>query len=321
MPERGSNAERVERALASWRIPELPVELAGASGRQADIASARLVIREKLAESRNGAKMQIAASEWLYDLVRANIKRGRTFELDEVLITRLADCLGYSRLFSTLGKVFGLELGLVEVLIDNAGRYVPHHVSILNLSDGTRRFLDAWYGSKQIDHRRIGALVDGQPGDIDTDGMSGHDVRGLPDGCVQAIVLYVKGNRHLQENQPDEAIRYYSRAVKLYSGNTRAFYNRALAYEMKADLARAEADYARALADEAGLIRVLATTCELEDIIKLDEKRVDERAQEMYLWHKGFKTGAQVGFKEIGLKYGLPASEVERIVSRVDSLV
>ena len=290
---------KLDSAILDWHIPELPVELRGNTRQKPDLE---------------------AAVDLLYRLVRSNIKRGRAFELDVVLSTRRADCLGYTRLFFALGR-FGLELGIIEVLIDNAGRYVPHHVNLLNLPDGTRRFMDAWYGSTDINHRRIGALVDGRPEDIDSGELKKiHDIEGLPDYCIEAITLYIKGNRCLERDELDRAIKYYSGAIDLYPNNSRAFYNRAIAHERKGVTAEAELDYARALKDESSLIRVLARTDELESLIALDEKDISEEEQDIYLWHKGFKTGAPAEYGEIGRKYEIPPEEIEKIISKVESL-
>ena len=311
----------LDSALAGWQIPELPGELGG--GRQKpELEAVRTLIRRRLAGDAEGrSRIQIAVSDWLYDLVRSNIKRGRAFELGEVLSTRRADCLGYARLFSALGDEFGLELGVVEVLIDNAGRYVPHHVNLLILADGTYRFIDAWYGSTNINHRRIGALVNGKLRDINTAELSEiSDLRGLPEACLEAITLYIRGNRCLERNELDKAIEYYSAAIKLYPNNSRAYYNRAIARERKGDMEGARLDYARALRDETSRIRVLATTAELEELIRLDEKGISEREQAIYLWHKGYKTGASVGNEEIGHKYGISLEEVEKIIDRVERL-
>ena len=309
-------------ALAGWHIPELPGELGGAGRQGLDLEAVRTLIRQRLGgDVGNRSRIQIAVSDWLYDLVRSNVKRGRAFELDEVLSTRRADCLGYARLFSALGPGFDLELGVVEVLIDNAGRYVPHHVSLLNLADGTYRFIDAWYGSSNINHRRIGARVNGKPRDIDREELSEiHNLRGLPEACVAAITLYIRGNRCLERNELDKAMKLYSEAIKLYPNNTRAYYNRALAYEGRGQAEEARLDYARALKDESSLIRVLARIEELEELIRLDEKEISEEKQDIYLWHKGFKTGVPVGYEEIGHRYGISSEEVRRIVSAVESL-
>jgi len=263
----------------------------------------------------------VAGSNWLYDLVRSNIRRGRAFELDEVLSTRRADCLGYARLFSALGAEFGLEIGVVEVLIDNAGRYVPHHVGLLSLAGGTHRFLDAWYGSRDISHRRLGALVNGKPGDINREELNQiRDLGGLPETCLEAITLYIRGNGCLARNELDKAIEYYSTAIQLYPNNSRAYYNRAIAYEGEGEAAAAQADYAQALRDESGLIRVLATTYGLEELIGLDEKGISEREQSIYLWHKGYRTGAGAGYEEIGREYGVSPGEVRKIIDRVAGL-
>ena len=309
-------------ALAGWHIPELPGELGAAGGQRLDLGTIRTLIRKRLSgDAGNRSRVQIAVSGWLYGLVRRNIRRGRAFELGEVLSTRRADCLGYARLLSALGAEFGLEMGVVEVLIDNAGRYVPHHVNLLNLADGTHRFIDAWYGSSDISHRRIGALVSGKPRDIDREELGEiGDLRGLPEDCLEAITLYIRGNRCLERNELDKAIEHYSAAIRLYPGNSRAFYNRAVALEARGGIQEASLDYARALRDESSLIRVLATTRELEELIKLDEKGLSEREQDIYLWHKGFKTGARAGYEEIGQKYGISAEEVAQIVARLERI-
>ncbi len=312
----------LDSALIGWQIPELPGELGGTDRQKPGLGAVRAPIRRRLAGGAEGrSQIQIAVSDWLYNLVRGNVRRGRAFELDEVLSTRSADCLGYTRLFSALGDVFGLELGVVEVLIDNAGRYVPHHVNLLNLADGTHRFIDAWYGSRDISHRRIGALVNGEPRDIDTAELSGvGDLRGLPEACLEAITLYIKGNRCLERDELDKAIEHYSTAIKLYPNNSRAYYNRAIACERKGDTEGARLDYTWALRDESSRIRVLATTAELEELIKLDERGISEREQAIYLWHKGYKTGASVGYQEIGREYSISPEEVKKIIAGVEKL-
>lgn len=320
----GIDYNNLDSALVTWHIPELPAELRGGAIQKLELEAVRLLISRRLAEYRdaeNRSQIQIAIADWLYYLVRSNIKRGRVFDLDEVLSTKRADCLGYAKLFSTLGPRFGLELGIVEVLIDNAGRYVPHYVNLLSLSSGTFRFIDAWYGSSDINHRRIGALVNGKPQDINREELSGiHDLKGLPDNYVDAITLYIKGNRCLERNELDEAIKYYSKAIELYPNNSRAFYNRALAHESKGETEEAKSDYAQALKDESSLIRVLATIDELEELIRLDEKGISEEQQDIYLWHKGFKTGEQVRYEEISRKYKISPEDVKRIISRIESL-
>lgn len=320
----GATMTNIDSALASWYIPGLPAELRSPATQKLDLESLSLLTSEKLAEAHNAedtSGIQMVISDWLYNLVRSNIKRGRFFELDDVLSTGRADCLGYTKLFSAIGPKFSLSLGIVEVLIDNAGRYVPHHVNLLNLANGAYRFIDAWYGSKDIRHRRIGALVDGVPKDIDEEELCGiQNLRGLPDRCIDAITLYIKGNRFLDRDELDQAIKCYSEAIELYSNNSRAFYNRALAHDRKGSTEEAKLDYAQALKDESSLIRVLATIEELEDLIKLDEKGISELEQDIYLWHKGFKTGEQAGYEDIASRYKISPEEVKSIVSRVESL-
>ncbi len=65
---------------------------------------------------------------------------------------------------------------------------------------------------------------------------------------------------------------------------------------------------------------MLATTHQLEGLIKLDEKGLSEQEQAIYLWYKGFKTGARTGYEEIGQKYGISPEEVAKIVVRVERI-
>src|SRR5512136_116036 len=93
--------------------------------------------------------------DWLYDFIRLNVKRGRIFDLREVLKTGRADCLGYAKLFSVLGIRWGLDLGVVEILIDNRGQSVPHSAALVKLADSSSQFVDFWYGCRSIQHRRL----------------------------------------------------------------------------------------------------------------------------------------------------------------------
>jgi DNA-directed RNA polymerase sigma subunit (sigma70/sigma32) len=104
----------------------------------------------------------------------------------------------------------------------------------------------------------------------------------------------------------------------MYPNNTRAFYNRALAFERKGEISKAEEDYLQAFKDEGSLARVLARVDRIERLIELDEKSISEREQDIYLWHKGFKTGKEVGFEEIAQKYGIPKKQAEEIASKID---
>ncbi len=276
--------------LENWSLLEPPGNLEGQNLREI-----RARVQERLSSELNlirRSQLELEVARWLYRLVRANVKRGRSFELEEALATRKADCLGYARLLSSLGTEFGLHMGVVEVIVDLAGRYVPHHANLLNLSDGRRRFPDLWYGSENISHRRIGALADGEVRDLNWEELPEvKRLEGLPQRCLEAIILYIKGNRYLERSELDKAIELYSQAIEFYPGNSRAYYNRAIALEKKGEVKKAQEDYRRALSDEASLARVLARVEELEKLIELDEKGLSWEEQEVYLLRKGFKTG------------------------------
>jgi regulator of sirC expression with transglutaminase-like and TPR domain len=307
----------------SWHIPELSEGLYSHEVDRHDLALCSSLVRRKLDEVRSipqKKSLQVMFIEWLYSTVRRNIRRGRTYELIEVLRSGQADCLGYARLFVVLGTSFGMELGVVEVLIDNAGRYVPHYVNLAHLADSSLRFIDAWYGSTNIRHRRIAALINGTVSDVNIEDVDdANKIEGLPADCIRALGLYIEGNRFLERDDIDAAIACYDKAITLYPSNSRIWFNRAIAYERKGRNRDAQRDYAVAFKDEAGIIRVLATVEALEELIRLDEKHINEREQEIYLHYKGFKTGKPTPFETIGKTYAVTPDEIGRIISRIEN--
>jgi len=301
--------EEINEAISRWEMPEMP---------------------EYIAESQG--ETQLARSNWLYDVVRQNVKRGRFFQLRDVLYHQQADCLGYARLMSCLGKRFALDIGIVEVVIDNRGRYVPHYVNLVKSPSGKRQFMDLWYGAKDIKHRRIGAQIrEGRRWrikDLDWQELEQlEDIKGLPPRSVEGITHYILGNRHLEKGIQDKnrkelecAITHYTDAINLYPGYARAHFNRAIAYENKGEYEKATWDYAKALRDESSQLRVLAR--EYEDVIgliELDSANMGIREQEIYLLWRGFITGREVPFTDVARHFGIPEDKVSRIVSAVEA--
>ena len=319
-----------------WLLPPIPQELRMLVEKHQEKQNLKHIanwVREALGETKaleKRTKVELATLDWLYDCVRGNIKRGRVFELKQVLTEGRADCLGYAKIFDILGKNFGLDIGIVEVVIDNAGRYVPHSINILKLSDKRTLLVDPWYGSKNINHRRVGVQIKekgkGQIKDIDWEEREKmEDVQGLPPECIDAITYYIIGNRHLEqwirypkEKELDRAIEYYDAAIKLYPQNARFYFNRAIAFENKGEREKAESDYAQALKDEASQMRVLAREYEESvQLIELDQRNISPEEQEIYLPGRGFITGKETPTESIARKYGISKSEVERIVSEI----
>ena len=146
--------ERLKAIINGWHRPELPKELGNlppTSGvRNRNAGWEKLV---GMQSSCYKVRHEVQAITWLYNLIRANVKRGRVFDLSEVLRQGSADCLGYAKLFTLLGRLIGLDVGVIEVVIDNKGRYVPHTAVLARLKDHRLRFVDLWYGSKNIKHK------------------------------------------------------------------------------------------------------------------------------------------------------------------------
>jgi len=322
-----------------WQIPPLPRRFGtiGAKRHQAQASWSELgdLTKSRLsgtADKHTRAGLELSVIDWLHDTIRLNIKRGRLFEIDRVLNEAQADCLGYARLFQQIGKRLGLDTGIVEVVIDNSGRTVPHLVNIVRLSDERTRFVDLWYGSKNVHHRRLGLMVkqEGQWQIVDVNWRElrrFRDVKGLPPRCVDAITSYMIGNRHLDRgirssdhSELHDAIRCYTTAIAPYPQDARLYFNRAVAYGNLGNAKAAEADYAVALRDEASRIRVQARRHdEVVRLIALDQIGVSARDQEMYLLRKGFITGKEVSPQRIADKYRASADEVDRITSHVQA--
>ena len=311
-----AGSQAVKETLSHWDIPE-----------SSPVANTTQMTGGEL-------EPELAMSNWLYDVVRRNIKRGRVFQLKDVLLHRQADCLGYAKLMDYLGQGFALNTGIIEVVIDNSGRYISHYVNLVKLSSGRLQFMDLWYGSRNVKHRRIGAEVKEDERwwvrDLDWGDLEKvEDIRGLPATSVDGITYYILGNRHLERGirgahrrDLDRAIASYKKAIHLYPGYARAYFNRAIAYENEGKQKEASLDYAEALRDEASQIRVLAR--EHEDVIKLmelDRAEIGAKEQEIYLLHNGFITSEQVASVYISKQYEISTGEVDKIIATVEAKI
>jgi tetratricopeptide (TPR) repeat protein len=217
----------------------------------------------------------------------------------------------------------GLDTGVIDVIIDSGGRYVPHTAVLVRMTSGQPRHMDLWYGSRDMRHRRLGLRVkEGRRWvvrDIDYPDLKTLDVSYLPDTYVDGITLYVLGNRYLSRGELTPAVEYYSRAIRLYPENIRPFYNRAIAFEKLGEVQLAEADYRAAFRDENALIRTMAREHpEITTLMRLDERKIDEKAQEMYLLRKGIITGRAVPLPRIAAEFGMTEERVRAILSGID---
>ena len=144
--------------------------------------------------------------------------------------------------------------------------------------------------------------------------------RYLPDSCVDAITLYIYGNRHLERQEFDNAVKCYSEAIGLYPSNARFFYNRAVAYENLGEYEKADADYTQAFYDDTAVIRTLATEHdEVTSLLDLDARGVDNLTQGMYLLYHGFTTGKEVRLSTVARKFGLSEGKTRAVLSLVEA--
>jgi tetratricopeptide (TPR) repeat protein len=324
--------DQLPKTISRWSLPDLPYELKDRVTR-----FRRNWFRElstfyqsklKLPENKKSRhKVEITIINWLYDFVRLNIKRGRDFNLSEVLQTGEADCLGYSKIFTHLGRLCGLNLGVVEIITDCLGRNVPHTATLVNLSGGKKRIIDFWYGSKNIRHKRLGLLVKNHGiwkiDDLDySDIRHVEDVSHLPDVQVDAITLYIEGNRALNEVNYTLAVNLYTQAANIFPENSRIYFNRAVCYEKMGKNRKSKSDYTLALGNDKALKRTLATQPQdVIDLIQLDHQFIPEIDQKIFLLHNGYITGRKESPENIGRKTSFAPEEVKAVLKLVDNLL
>jgi len=274
------------------------------------------------------AQLEASLVDWLYVLVRHNIKRGRFWELSDLLTQHQADCLGYARILTFLANSFGLESGVVEVVQDNRGKYVPHCVCLVKLADGQKRLIDSWYGSANICHQIVVARIKVIDSLVTkqlpmTMVRSTREVYGLRMEQVAGLSFYILGNSYLKRDMETEAVECYNVSLWLYPENPRTLFNRAIASERIQATKQAQTDYQRAFSIDSSLAKILATTEDIEPLIELDEKRVSESDQQVYLLRKGFITGSEEGWSEIARRCERSPVEVEvrfnSVVNKISS--
>jgi tetratricopeptide (TPR) repeat protein len=318
--------EILTKTIAGWPLPDLPAgldRLISGTGRR-KYAELSRVIREKMMSSpgqQGAARLEKAVIDWLYDFIRLNIKRGPVFDLRQVLRTGSADCLGYGKLFTTLGRLCGLNTGIVEVVVDNRGQSVPHIAILVKPAVGKPRFIDLWYGSTDIRHKRLGLQVKRnarwQVEDVDfREIQEAEEISYLTDACADGITCYIQGNRALKEGEYNRAAEKYTEAIKLYPENARPYYNRGIVYERLHQPDKAQADYARAMQDEASLRRILAVQPQdVVDLMQLDQRFIPDLDQQIYLMHAGFFSGRRIAPAQIAKKLDIPVDEVEAVLA------
>jgi len=308
----------IRDSLAGWNlIPGCPA-CAGMTAveRLDEVAKRSKAALSRSADPIKRASLETKMIDWLYALVRRNIKRGRFWELSDVLTQRGADCLGYARLLSFLANDFGLASGVIEVVQDNRGAYVPHYVCMANLADGQKRYIDPWYGSANVRHRLLMARVYQNKkfllkeltiAEIE----SASEVRGLRPEELAGISFYILGNSYLAQGKEKEAIECYDASLHLYPANPRTLFNRAVALERIHEEEQAQVAYQRAFATSSSPARILARVEEIEPLIELDEKGIQEPEQQVYLLRKGFITGQEEEWEEIARRCKATAVEMQ----------
>jgi len=305
---------QIRENLREWQMLPATTGLPEVQGIEVLAQQARASL-SKIEKPESRAAFEDQLLDWLYALVRHNIKRGRVWELSDVLTQRWADCLGYSRLLTFLTREFELDSGVVEVVQDIRRRYVPHYICLVNLADGPKRLLDPWYGSAVMRHRILAARLLGQPlpHQLTMKALqSAQRIEGLAPEQVAGLSFYILGNSYLARGEAAQAVECYDISLWLYADNPRTLFNRAIVLETLGKAEQAQEDYRHAFSIPSSLIRLMATVEHIEPLIELDEKGVDELSQQVFLLRQGFVTGRQERWVEIARRCGLSPSEVRR---------
>ena len=305
---------QVRENLRDWEMIPAPTGLPEVPQIEELAKQARASL-SKIERPESRASFESQLLNWLYALVRHNIKRGRVWELSDVLTQRRADCLGYARLLTFLTREFGLDYGVVEVVQDISRRYVPHYVCLVNLADGGKRLLDPWYGSADMRHRILAACLPGQPlpRQFTMKALQQAErIGGLAPEQVAGLSFYILGNSYLARGEAAQAVECYDISLWLYADNPRTLFNRAIGLETLGKVEQAQENYRHAFSIPSSLIRLMATVEHIEPLIELDEKGVDELSQQVYLLRQGFVTGRQECWSEVARRCGLTPAEARR---------
>jgi len=318
---------KLRKTIEHWQAVPLPADLSDALEYHgnpgfSEISSLAFDKLHSIRKAKTRKKLENELIAWLYQFIRINIKRGAVFSLKEVLRTGLADCLGYVKLFTILGRHCGLDVGATEVIIDNGGRIVPHTANLLFLSDKKPVMIDLWYGSTDIKHERISAARKQKLLDIVEDinyaDLKNSSYSYLPDYVVDSITLYVEGNRFLKNGNFNRAVELYSAAIYLNYTNSRYYYNRAIALENLGETEKARKDYTRALQDDSSMLRTLATQPdEIVNLTELDELKIPDNLQHIYLLNKGYVTGSNLTPSVIAARLKIPVDEIRDTLNSI----
>jgi len=306
---------QVRESLRGWELFPVPAGLSESKQIEELISQARAKLAE-IKKPETKAVLEGQLLNWLYALVHHNIKRGRVWEISDVLTYHRADCLGYARLLTFLTREFGLDSGVVEVVQDICRRYVPHYVCLVNLADGQKRLLDPWYGSADMRHRILAACLPGQPLPRQFNMkalLKAGRIGGLAPEQVAGLSFYILGNSYLARGDATQAVECYDISLWLYTDNPRTLFNRAIALEKLGKIEQAQEDYKRAFSIPSSLVRLMATVEHIEPLIELDEKDVDELNQQVYLLRQRFVTGRQERWVEIAGICGLTPAKARQI--------
>ena len=299
-------------------IPGFPLNLGSLTGSRFDeLAKVAQSFLITISDPERRSLFEEKVVDWLFSLVRHNVKRGRFWNLFDVLTQRRADCLGYAKLFTILAKNFGLDAGVVEVIRDCRGRYVPHIVSMIRLADGRKRLVDPWYGSPDIRHRLMNARVRQRRKFVSKTMTlksleSSSGVFGLSPEQIRGIDFYILGNSFFGRGMQAEAISCYDLSIWLFPSNPRAFFNRAVALESMGRQELSIKDYQRAFSMKQSFQKIVASAEDLEQLIDLDEKQLEEFDQQVYLIRRGYITGHLESWKNIGKRLDMPSAAAKK---------
>ena len=107
-----------------------------------------------------------------------------------------------------------------------------------------------------------------------------------------------------------EAVNCYDLSIWLYPVNTRALFNQAIVFERMGKTEKAKENYGRLFSMRQSFPRLLANIEEMESLLYLDERKIEDLDQEIYLLRKGFVTGRKEPWREIANRLNRTPGEV-----------
>lgn len=198
------------------------------------------------------AKVEESIVKQLGQRIEREIGPTKFFDLGDVIEHKQANCLGYSQLLYILGNSTELSVKTICVTQKRDGTLSVHVACIVGLTDGKTMMVDLalWaIMSKPFkfekEFRKLGnywELID-----KDNPLRIHRRIQIIDKNGLISYVYYNQGHRHLELDQPSEAIPLLDKAIELNPKFAEAYTNRGAAYAQLGEYTKVVSSHTKAI--------------------------------------------------------------------------